>query len=397
MRLLLTRLLITVAVVLTSGTGATAAAINGTSLLPPNSSAEITNRGNEAHLRQQWQTAIDLYTQALEKDPQYYIALFNLGLTHQRWAERLTADHAKNSHLILARSAFEQARTLRPTEPAVFAHLGIVAHHLHDFSQAREYFDDAIQATTDPQMKADFLYNQATTLTALEDYAEAKKAYQQCIAIKPDHFSAHFNLGTLALQLGELITADEHLAQAATLDPQRPEPEVNRAVVALTRGGNQLEKAESHLIRAVELARSQRDPNLARILWLRADFYNQVELPDRQTRLLMRYDLEELLSINPNYPGANGRLGAYFDALADLDRAISYLEAELALSDQGVEKPNPRVDEQAHHLLALIYSGPRRNPQKALYHATAFNRMRPGLSGDRLTERVQEIGSLDLP
>ena len=110
----------------------------------------------------------------------------------------------------------------------------------------------------------------------------------------------------------------------------------------------------------------------------------------------MRYDLEELISKDPNYPGANGRLGAYFDALADLDRAISFLEAELALTDQGVEKPSPDIDEQAHHLLALIYSGPRRNPQKALYHATAFNRMSPGRRGDRLTERAQEIGTLDL-
>ena len=107
-------------------------------------------------------------------------------------AERLSVDHARNSHLILARDAFENARTLRPTEPAVFAHLGIVAHHLHDFAQAREYFDDAIQATTDPQLKADFLYNKATTLTALEDYPEAKKAYQQCIAIKPGHFFCPF-------------------------------------------------------------------------------------------------------------------------------------------------------------------------------------------------------------
>ena len=85
---LLTRLLIAVTVVCFSGVQTTAAAINGTSLLTPNSPAEITNRGNEAHLRQQWQTAIDFYTEAIEKDPQYYIALFNLGLTHQRWGRK---------------------------------------------------------------------------------------------------------------------------------------------------------------------------------------------------------------------------------------------------------------------------------------------------------------------
>ena len=90
-------------------------------------------------------------------------------------------------------------------------------------------------------------------MTALGQDEEAKAAYIRCISGKPEHFSAHFNLGTLALSMGDLTTADEHLARAATLDPQRPEPEVNRAVVALKRGGNQLSKAETHLQRAVDL------------------------------------------------------------------------------------------------------------------------------------------------
>ena len=91
----------------------------------------------------------------------------------------------------------------------------------------------------------------------------------------------------------------------------------------------------------------------------------------------MRYDLEEIISIDPSYPGANGRLGAYFDALADFDQAITYLEAELALSSQGIVKTDTSIDVQAHQLLAIIYTDHRRNPSKALHHATAFNRLEP--------------------
>ena len=59
----------------------------------------------------------------------------------------------------------------------------------------------------------------------------------------------------------------------------------------------------------------------------------------------MRYDLEELLSLNPRYPGANARLGSYFDALADFDRAIEHLEKEIALAEEGqcVDQKIPRT------------------------------------------------------
>ena len=158
----------------------------------------------------------------------------------------------------------------------------------------------------------------------------------------------------------------------------------------MQRGGNQLSKAEAHLQRAVELARSNKDPQLADILWLRADFYHQVQLPDRQTRLLMRYDLEELLSIQPKYPGANVRLGSYFDALAEFDRAIEHLEREIALADEGIAV-DVNFLHQAHHLLAIIYSDHQGNPPKALHHATAVKQIKPGPESERLNERVLSV------
>ena len=179
----------------------------------------ITHQANIAHLNQQWQTAIDLYKQALEIDPKYYIALFNLGLTHQNYAERLSIAGARNAHLSSAHSAFEAAQNLRPNEPAVRAHLGIVAHYRHEYQQAIEHFDRAIQSTTDPLIKADYHYNKATSLMALGRDEEAREAYLRCINGKPEHFAAHYNLGTLAIKMGDLTTADEHLAQAAMLDP----------------------------------------------------------------------------------------------------------------------------------------------------------------------------------
>ena len=371
--------------------GATANAIDQATILKPDSPEEITNRANEAHAQKQWKTASELYQLALDKNPEYFIAIFNLGLTYQRWAERQITKNDKNSKYFRARDAFREAKMLRPNDPAVLAHLGIIAHHLHEYQEAKDFFDEAIKNTTDPYVKSDFYYNKATTLMAMKKHEAAKEAYQNCIEFRPDHFSAHFNLGTLALSLQEYRLADIHLSQAASIDPERPEPEVNRAIVALNRGGHQVSKAEDHLNRAVTLARQHNHHSLKDILWLRADFYYQVELPEKQTRLLMRYDLEELLNIEPNYPGANGRLGMYFEALAEFDKAISHLEAELALTEQGITKPDGRIDEKAHHLLAIIYSDHKRNPRKAIIHATAYSRMRPGAQSDRLSEHVQNI------
>ena len=131
----------------------------GAVLLPQDSAAEITNRGNEAHLRMQWETAIDLYNQALSVDNKYYIAHFNLGLTHQNWSQRINTPASRNAQLDIGSNSFDSALNLRPNEAVVFAHLGIVAHYLHEYQKAIEFFDRAIQGTTDPLIKAEYHYN----------------------------------------------------------------------------------------------------------------------------------------------------------------------------------------------------------------------------------------------
>lgn len=328
-------------------------------VLEPGSSGQLTALGNEALMQGRLETAIDHYRRALVIDKAAFQPTFNLALAYQ---QKGALDEAKRW--------YEEALKLRNDHPEVLCNLGFIAFRGDDFTTAVDRFQDAArQAAATPKDAADYWFNAGAAREKLRQWADARRAYEECLALNPLHAGGHYNLGSLYLsslseQPQALTLAERHLAKAHELAPKRSEVLVNLALCHERLGTGD---PDQDLARAVAIADADALPQT---LWQRA-LYNDRCQPPRKTA--MRDDLKRLLEIHQDFPGANGKLGTYAFAIADYENALRLLEREVAASLAAGRKDLG----ECHYLLALIYTDHRPDPAKALQHATAYYQAHP--------------------
>lgn len=340
-------------------------------VLEDDSPAKLTGLGNEALVEGRFEIAIAHYRRALERDPRYAFALFNLAVAHQQLGQ-----------FAEARTRYEQVIAIDPGHSQAMANLAWLDFRAGDADSALRRFTDAARlASSRPAEAADHWFNIGAVRSHLGQQIEARRAYEQCIALESGHAGARYNLGSLLL--GPLHTgpstlalAREHLEQAVQSDPRRTEAWLN---LALCRERQNDPATEEAYDRAVASAKPDQ---VALARWTRARWYARL-VPPRA--IAMRDDLIAVLTADPQWPEANGRLGAYLHAIGDFDGAITHLEREVAESaDQGTA-----VDIESHFLLAEIYTDRRPDAAKALFHATACQQAAAKQAGVR--ELVQRV------
>jgi len=322
-------------------------------VLEDDSPAKATSLGNEALMEGRYETAAAHYLRALDRDPRYFFALFNLALAHQQLGQ-----------FAEARKRYDQALALEPDNAQVLCNLAWLDYRDGGFEDAARRFADAARiAVARPAEAAEYWFDIGAVREKQARHAEARRAYEQALSADERNYGARFNLGTLylgALNAGpaSLALAREHLEKATALEPKRMEAWLNLALCRERQGDP---GAEAAFDRAVAVA----PPNqIALARWRRALWYDRL-IPPR--KIAMRDDLAAVLAAAPDYPEANGRMGAYAYAIGDYDRAIVHLEREvLEANDQ-----RGAIDVESHFLLAEIYTDRRPDPQKALFHATA--------------------------
>jgi tetratricopeptide (TPR) repeat protein len=329
-------------------------------VLEDGSAAQLTALGNEALMQSRFETAIEHYRRALGVDKQSFEARFNLALAYQQLGK---ADDAKHW--------YEEALKVSHDHPEVLCNLGFLAFRAGEFQLAVERFQDAAHlAVAAPLDAADYWYNAGTARERLQQWDEARRAYEECLALNPQHYGGHYNLGTLYLGAladlaGALDKATAHLAKARDLAPTRAEAWLNLALCHERSGQGD---ADADYAEAIKVATAAQ---LDQALWQRALASNRMT-PPRKTA--MRDDLIRILGDDPYFPEANGLLGTYWFSTGDYDQAITHLEREV----EGAHfDPTCSTDLEAHYLLALIYTDHRPDPAKALQHATAYYQFRP--------------------
>ena len=329
-------------------------------VLPEGSAAQRIALGNEALMQKRYETAIEHYRRALAVDATSFQALFNLALAYQQLGQNEEA-----------RSWYEQANKVGQGHPEVLCNLGVLAFKAGDYAAAADRFGEAARlASESPAEAADYWFNVGTARERLSQWQEAKRAYEECLAIAPAHFGAQYNLGTLYLgpladQPQALFKSETHLAKARDLAPTRSEPWVNLALVHERTGAGDPDADFAQALKVASGAQGQR------VLWQRALFANRQKPP---RKIAMRDDLQRILAEDADFPEANGMLGAYCFAIADYDKAIALLEREVA---PGHFDAASNVDLESHYLLALIYTDHRPDATKALAHASAYYEQRP--------------------
>ena len=214
---------------------------------------------------------ITLYKTTLEKNPDCWVAHYNLGKTlfdmgklpeaieHYRQALRLKLDYPEahnNLGAALVQTGryqeglehYEEALRFEPNFPEAHNNLGNVLKTLGQYQQAIEHYEQTLRLTPD---KPDVHYNLAAVLVQTRRMPEAIEHYEQTLRLKSDNPEAHNNLGAALVQSGRPQEAIVHFQQALALKPDYPEAHYNLGSTFNALG--QYQQAIEHYQQALEL------------------------------------------------------------------------------------------------------------------------------------------------
>jgi uncharacterized protein len=157
-------------------------------------SGELLKKGYELHDNKKYKEAIALYKQINRSDTNYSDALYELSLS-------CNAD----SQLVDAHKyAMEGLKTFPPLFPKFSMQAANALDDMGKSDEAIKVYNDAI--ARDPQSYL-LYFNRAISYIRLEKSDEAKSDLEKCLLINPYHASAHYFMGSLYMQRGNLVPA----------------------------------------------------------------------------------------------------------------------------------------------------------------------------------------------
>lgn len=193
---------------------------------------------------EQYEQALRIFEQVLEREPENYIALNARGSTHLALEDYNSAldDFTETIHLEPlfphayynrgraytsleqyeeALADFRQAAQFSPDEFGYRANgnMGLIYHRQGEYDNALEAFEQSISYDGS---KADVYYFRGETFTAMEDYPAAIADYEAAIERFPEYDLAYQGLGYAYYKTGQLDQAREVLEQALEISPNSP-------------------------------------------------------------------------------------------------------------------------------------------------------------------------------
>jgi tetratricopeptide (TPR) repeat protein len=296
--------------------------------------------------------AIELFTQALEVDPQYASGYAEMGQAYwlkfrhfnePNWIdqalkacekaltfdERLSEAHScigivreAQGYYDLAIDEFNQAIKYSGMNSNAHQGLGRVLEALGRYDEAERAYVRAIELS--PQYWANQMWI-ASFYNRQQDYSKAVSHYRQALALSPENGQVYFSLGGAYANSGEYDQAIPVLKRSIELRPYLPEPYSNLGLTYIRR--HQYQDAIPLLEKAITLGKDHRvTGNLARIYWLS----NQREKAAQTYELAIR-QAEELLQLNPKDHAVHLLVGRYYAMLRKPTEAISHITIALNL------------------------------------------------------------------
>jgi Flp pilus assembly protein TadD/peroxiredoxin len=166
--------------------------------------------------------AIREFTLALETDPDYAEAHYNLGTLYLKQGK---ADEARRELL--------RALELRHEYPDALNNLGLLAAQAGDGREAIRYFQQALDQRPDYALA---LYNLGSVYRRERRFSEAKQALERAVALAPDDPEVNYGIGMLYAQLNDTDRALKYWEQALAIRPDYPEALNNLGVLFLRLG-----------------------------------------------------------------------------------------------------------------------------------------------------------------
>jgi len=164
-----------------------------------------------------YEKAMPYFLEAIEKNPKYAEAYFQVGYCND-----------KLGHYLEAIEFYKQSIVLKPDDFDSYNNLCVAYNHLGEHSEAVVSCRKAIQIKPD---LAEAYNNLAWSLNKLSRYQEAIEASKQAIRITPDLATAHYNLGNNLSILGNYQEAIESYKEAIRIKFDYAEGHLNLGAV----------------------------------------------------------------------------------------------------------------------------------------------------------------------
>ena len=222
----------------------------------PRSPAPYNNMGTHRLRQGKVKEALPFFKKAVELDPGYARARYNLAYSlhlmgrlkeaeaaylealavspnHSRTLNNLGILVHARGDLTSARSYFERALRADPRYPATIVNLGNLEQQLGNFNQAEKHFRTALQIA--PRL-AEARFNLGRLLEQTGRAEAAEREYREILVIDPDHSMAHNNLGNILKDNRKPEEAESHYQAALRADPGCAPAHQNLATLLLSRG-----------------------------------------------------------------------------------------------------------------------------------------------------------------
>lgn len=292
--------------------------------------------------------AVALLQQAVQSDPRFSPAWYNLGLAYQRmeqWRKaagifetvvELLPDHGEAwFRLGTARSRLGQhqdaaaamlrAHELRPDDPRPLVQLGYEAWHIGRWQAAIESWETYLRDFPDHEARTQVkeqlpgaYYNPARSHQNAGRVDRAVAAYQQVLEMRPESPKAVYNLGLLLRDSGAYGLADTVLQTALAVDGRNPDVYALLGSVAVYR--DSFEVATDYFMRALALEPGH-EQALRGLVQLRLD-QGRFEDAEKVAR--------DLLQANPTNAGRHALLAYVYEHNREGERYGAGFDAERA-------------------------------------------------------------------
>ena len=245
-----------------------------------------------------------------------------------------------------------------PNNPLLLNISGVCYAGLSLMDDAVKSYEKAVAIKPD---YADAHFNLGNILRDLGELDGAIKSFVKTIEIMPEYDEAQYNLGVTLQELGQLDEAIEQYEKALSINPENADLILNLGFIYQSLG--QIDEAIEQYNKALTI-----DPDNAKVLNNLGNAHNDLGQLDVAIKCY-----EKALAIKPDYADVYYNLGFIYQDLGQVDLAIKQYEHAVAINDYA----------EAYHSLSYLKKYTLNDPQ--------ISRMESLLSSDNLSqsERIQ--------
>ena len=155
-----------------------------------------------------WEDNVTLWTRALQVTRSNWVAEDNLG-----------GALMEEGKLDAAIPHFRAAAAIYPGDPVSHLDIGFYEQQHKNWPQAIEQYQQVLNVTPSPKLRAEAYNNLALIDRDLGDYAAARDNFQQAVNISPRYISAWIGLALAAQKTGDLSAAVQAYSRALEIQP----------------------------------------------------------------------------------------------------------------------------------------------------------------------------------